>query len=110
MATNNTHHIQCSTRNEDRQTRKWFKRLVRFVYFINIVTGFGVLTYVTLKQRQGAYRCNSVLVEFGDAVWEQANVGGEDRLLIYSHFNGIYEEEGRFNNRPRYVERNKEGL
>ena len=32
----------------------------------------------------------------------------EQRLLIYSHFNGIYQETGTFNGRPRYTEMNKE--
>lgn len=42
--------------------------------------------------------------------WEEARIKSDntERLLIYSHFNGIYEEEGHYNNRPRYVERNKE--
>jgi hypothetical protein len=49
-------------------------------------------------------------VDFGDAAWEEARIKNDntERLLIYSHFNGIYEEEGHYNNRPRYVERNKE--
>jgi hypothetical protein len=64
----------------------------------------------TDRQRKGFYRCNSVYVDFGDAAWEEARIKNDntERLLIYSHFNGIYEEEGHYNNRPRYVERNKE--
>lgn len=56
------------------------------------------MTYTAVRQRQGAYRCNSVSVNFGDDIsWDKARVDGEDnyRLLIHSHFNGIYEEEGR---------------
>jgi hypothetical protein len=39
------------------------------------------------------------MVRFGDEIWEGAHInnGGEkmeDRLLIYSHFNGIYVEDG----------------
>jgi hypothetical protein len=46
------------------------------------------------------YRCTMVMVSFGDVIWEDALVqhaGGflEKKLLIYSHFNGIYEEEGK---------------
>ena len=45
------------------------------------------------------YRCTMVMVSFGDVMWDDALVkhaGGflEKKLLIYSHFNGIYEEEG----------------
>lgn len=41
-----------------------------------------------------------VMVSFGDVMWEDALVqhaGGflEKKLLIYSHFNGLYEEEGK---------------
>jgi hypothetical protein len=133
VATNNKHHIICSTRIEDRRTRRWYKRLIRAIYCVNMIIGMSVLTATSVKQRQGAYRCNSVMVDFGDAAWEQATVAQEDkkRLLIYSHFNGIYEEEGkpfhfstmtavtsrhlamflttgRHDGRPRYVERNKE--
>jgi hypothetical protein len=48
-----------------------------------------------MRQNQGIYRCKVVLVSFGDEVWEDAYVGDvmEKRLVVYSHFNGIYEEQ-----------------
>jgi len=54
----------------------------------------GALSYLTVRQKQGAYRCKSFTVSFGDELWEDAYVGDvlEKRLLVYSHFNGIYEE------------------
>jgi len=56
----------------------------------------------------GRYRCKSFTVVFGDGKeggptapdesWQGAYIStsvlGEQRLLMYSHFNGIYEEEG----------------
>jgi len=67
---------------------------------------------VTILQRKGYYRCKSVSVTFGDAAWEEAfvNVGGvqERRPLQYANFNGIYEEDGTHDGRPKYTERNKE--
>mmetsp|Transcript_20385 Transcript_20385/g.58971 ORF Transcript_20385/g.58971 Transcript_20385/m.58971 type:complete len:591 (-) Transcript_20385:139-1911(-) len=110
IATNNTHIIRCSSSNQGRAVRRWSKRLIRFVYFANILTLLAVLAYLSERQRMGQYRCESVSVNFGGAMWEDAHVLGEDkpRLLIYSHFNGFYVEDGSHDRRPRYVEMNKE--
>lgn len=70
------------------------------MYFLNTCLGIIYLTYLTVKQQQGSYRCTKILVAFGDETWENAyattveNGIPEKRLLIYSHFNGIYEEDG----------------
>ena len=41
-------------------------------------------------------------------MWDDAYVGDQKKLLIFSHFNGIYEEVQSTNSyRPRYIERNK---
>lgn len=110
VATNRSHCIKGS--KESRAFRRWTKRFIRFIYIFNICLGVALLTFATIKQREGAYRCNTVHVDFGDAVWEEAYVttGVEKgkRLLLYSHFNGIYEEEGRHDGKPMYIERNKE--
>lgn len=67
------------------------------------------MVYFTSAQKLlGRYRCTSFTVVFGDGKeggptapdesWQGAYVSksvlGEQRLLMYSHFNGIYEEEG----------------
>lgn len=76
------------------------KRFIRFVYSFNVCLGIIYLTYLTIKQQEGSYRCTKILVAFGDELWEDAYVTLEEdgiperRLLIYSHFNGIYEEDG----------------
>eukprot|EP00984_Skeletonema_dohrnii_P035952 scaffold36362_cov155-Skeletonema_dohrnii-CCMP3373.AAC.6 len=84
---------------------------------------------------RGAYGCRSLLVNLGDGLWENAWVQldkqcsvdadcnnsnqrcyrekkeafcYENRLLIYSHFNGYYNHKGMKGERPRYVEMNKE--
>mmetsp|Transcript_21224 Transcript_21224/g.42271 ORF Transcript_21224/g.42271 Transcript_21224/m.42271 type:complete len:529 (+) Transcript_21224:97-1683(+) len=95
------------------KTRKrGFRHLLKAVYFINLA---GLLTGVVIigeKQNRGYYRCNSVNVNFGDNVWENAVVlngtnGSYQTTLVYSYFNGIYEVEGNHDGYPRFVERNK---
>ena len=77
-----------------------------------MVLGIGALSYMNTTQERGDYRCNSVSIAFGDAIWEDAYVitpnGPEQRLLIYSHFNGVYVENGTHHGRPKYTEQNKE--
>jgi len=91
----------------------WCRRTIRVIYYMNMAAMIAMLLYVNLTQNVGAYRCRSLSVTFGDEVWEGAVVvrdgmDPEDRLLIYSHFNGIYREDGTVNGRPKYVEMNKE--
>lgn len=107
----------------------WMARFIRLVYCINaalMIFGISILMH---NQDCGEYRCMSKSIAFGDEVWEEAwvkmgscNIDSdcgdrqqchqsycyEQRLLIYSHFNGIYEEVDSHDGRPRYVERNKE--
>ncbi|KAL7531293.1 hypothetical protein ACHAXR_003958, partial [Thalassiosira sp. AJA248-18] len=108
QATNNTYYIESS--QEKHAFRRWTKRIIRFVYIFNICFGIGVLSYLTHRQEKGDFRCGSVYVAFGDALWEKAYVIGDPnpRLLIYSHFNGIYVENGIHHGRPKYTEQNKE--
>ena len=81
-----------------KDNRAHIKLLVRIVYFLNICVSVGLLAYVTIAQQAGSFRCNKILVSFGDELWENAyvSVNGvkESRLLIYSHFNGIYRQDG----------------
>lgn len=94
-----------SSKKSAHALRKWTKRFIRLVYFFNVCLGIIFLTYLTIKQQGGSYRCTKILVEFGDEVWENAyvttieNGTPERRLLIYSHFNGIYEENGKASRR-----------
>jgi hypothetical protein len=87
-------------------------RVVRFIYFLNAAFVLGGLGYITQKQKQGHYRCNSINVVFDEEVWERAiialpNGDTDERLLIYSTFNGIYREQGSVEGYPKYVEQNK---
>ena len=89
-----------SAKKDCHALREWAKRLIRFVFFLNAAIGIALLTHLTTKQDEGSYRCTKIVVAFGDDIWDQAFVttAGENRetkLLIYSHFNGIYEEEGK---------------
>jgi len=86
--------------------------LVRFVYFLNatiVLVGLGIIAN---NQDHGEYRCKRVTVLFDEEIWEKAYVrvpdgNFEKRLLIYSYFNGIYQEEDSYDGYPRYVEQNK---
>ena len=98
VATNDLPTIK--TGSESHKLRRWTKRFIRVVYILNICIGIGGLTYLTVTQKQGKYRCQSVTVSFGDDTFEEAYVTNEDgvlekRLLIFSHFNGVYVENGK---------------
>lgn len=72
--------------------------LVRFVYFLNAAILLVGLGYITGTQKNGRYRCGTINVLFDEEIWEHAHVklpdgSTENRLLIYSYFNGIYEGE-----------------
>ena len=79
----------------------WTKRLVRFVYALNMCGFVIALIFFAHQQNKGAYRCNSFSVTFGDEMFENAwvkldNGTWAERLLIYSHFNGIYKENRKY--------------
>jgi hypothetical protein len=69
------------------------------------------LGYISKTQYDGKFRARSIRIIFDEEIWEKANVfiGGDifQRLLIYSYFNGVYEEDGLYGGYPRYVERSK---
>ena len=72
--------------------------IVRFIYFLNAAIILVGLGYITHAQKSGHYRARSVSVLFEEVIWEDANVllddgSIEQRLLIYSYFNGIYRGE-----------------
>jgi hypothetical protein len=70
------------------------------MYFLNGIVLLAGLTYISVKQGHGGYRCKTITVSFNEEVWEGATVINKDgsieeRLLIYPYFNGVYKEEGR---------------
>ena len=88
-----------------------YNHFVRFIYFLNaaiILVGMG---YITEAQKSGKYRARLINVIFDEVIWENAYVQlgdrMEQRLLVYSYFNGIYKETGSYGGYPRYVEQNK---
>jgi len=100
--------------NRTYKSGRILRLIIRTIYYVEMALMLGFLTFVVVNQNRGQYRCNSILVRFGDEAWEGAwvhhgeGVEPEDRLLIYSHFNGIYVETGTKERRPRYIEHNKE--
>jgi len=70
-----------------------------FVYIFNAVLLMALLVYIVVMQAHGHYRCNTISVVFDEEIWENVYVklnNGiiEERLLIYSYFNGVY--KGKF--------------
>ena len=70
--------------------------LVRFVYFFNATALLIWMLFIAVSQDNGHYRCNTISVLFDEEIWENAYVKlgngiiDKERLLIYSHFNGVY--------------------
>lgn len=85
--------------------------IVKAVYFLNAIFMLGGLGYMSKTQHDGKFRARSIRIIFDEEIWEKANVfiSGDifQRLLIYSYFNGVYEEDGLYGGYPRYVERSK---
>ena len=102
----------------------WMTRFIRLVYCCNAALMLFGISILMVNQDFGEYRCKSKFIAYGDEVWEKAwvklgtcNVDSdcgerqlcrdsycyEQRLLVYSHFNGIYEESKRdtHDGRPR---------
>ena len=84
---------------------------VRFIYFLNAAIILVGLGYITEAQKSGKYRARLINVIFDEVIWENAYVQlgdrTEQRLLVYSYFNGVYKEDGTWGGYPRYVEQNK---
>lgn len=128
VASNKEHSFDPPGRHTHRFTL-WMTRFIRFVYCVNAALMIFGISVLMFNQDAGNYRCKSKSIAFGDEVWEKAWIKRgpcnddsdcgdqelcresycyEQRLLVYSHFNGIYEESNIHDGRPRYVERNKE--
>lgn len=130
-ASNQDFVLHCSP--DARKLRRRFNRFIKLMFFSSMIVLTVGLSYIVHQQTQGAYGCRSLIASFGDGEWEDAwvmmnekcsvdsdcnNVNQkcysgdghcyEKRLLIYSHFNGYYNHDGNVNERPRYVEMNKE--
>ncbi len=137
VAANQKNVIQCSSSLGARRIRRCSKRFIRAMYFSIAIAMLCGLSVITFKQSKGTYGCRSLMIDLRDGVWENAWVeldktcfvdadcnntnhqcysGDEDedgrcyekRLLIYSHFNGYYNQDGLLGGRPRYKEMNKE--
>ncbi|KAL7518261.1 hypothetical protein ACHAWX_003107 [Stephanocyclus meneghinianus] len=99
-----------------RKKKIHFRWILKAAYFINLgclLTGTIILGK---NQRDGKYRCKSVLVMFGDQVWENAYVTNSTdpsqsprvETLVYSYFNGVYKITGTDSHGyPIYTEMNK---
>jgi hypothetical protein len=66
---------------------------------------WGAVSYYTSTQQDGHYRCQSITILFGDGKEGGPTapdefyggalfVNGKKKLLMYSHFNGVYVEDG----------------
>jgi len=105
---------------------------LKAVYFLNLGFYLGVMATVSIFQIRGTLYCDSITVDFGNGLWEEALVKMpseqfekwvwlyphfndtvtpdqyEKWTLVYSYFNGVYERENRTHaGRPVYREMRK---
>ncbi|KAL7537688.1 hypothetical protein ACHAXR_008009, partial [Thalassiosira sp. AJA248-18] len=104
----------CRTEFERRpyKFRKKMTLLTKFVFVFNLLFLLAGVTTIAVWQQQGLYHCKSITVTFGDDIWEHAWVKGpsgreKNMVLVYSFFNGVYEQVGIHANRPLYREMKK---
>eukprot|EP00804_Cyclotella_cryptica_P027652 CCRYP_010272-RA/>CCRYP_010272-RA protein AED:0.09 eAED:0.09 QI:844/1/1/1/0.75/0.77/9/300/469 len=90
---------------------KGFSIFLKTLYFFNLLVFLGLLSAVTVKQKEGYFNCDSITVAFGNDIWEEAVVktqnGYNETMLVYSFFNGVYKQRGTQDGRPVYMEQNK---
>jgi len=136
VAANRENVLKCSSSHTARRIRRWSQRFIRAFYFSCAIAMLAGLSYITYQQTKGTHGCRSLKMKFGDGVWENAWVEldkqcsvdadcnntnqkcyisedgdglcYENRLLIYSHFNGNYNQYDTVGQRPRYYETNKD--
>ena len=94
-ATQSKVRIICRKDHEQKKFKLWVNRFIRMIYFVNMGLLLIGLTMLMIKQDSGDYRCRSFSVQFGDDTWDDAWIELENgkivkRLLVYSHFNGVY--------------------
>jgi hypothetical protein len=98
-----------------RRKKMGFRWILKAAYFFNLAGLILGTIIVGSRQAQLHYSCKSVTITFGDQVWENAYVTNrtnsshvEERTLIYSYFNGVYEITDRDRlGYPIYEEMNK---
>lgn len=92
--------------------RKKITIFSKFLYVFNLILFLAGMITITTLQKSGYLLCNSIMVEFGDDVWQRAWVQQssgqyETSVLIYSYFNGVYKQDGVYAGRPVYTEMRK---
>jgi len=84
---------------------------LKAIYFFNLCVMLGYMGFVSIRQNNGYYHCSDITVDFGTTVWERELVTtsgqDEERTLVYSNFNGDYEQSGFHGGRPVYIEKTK---
>jgi hypothetical protein len=87
---------------------------LKSVYFANIAVFIVLLTAKTIGQQRGYFQCHKIVVDLGDGVWEDPvmvrfppSMEGTNFTLVFSYFNGVYEQDGTYRGRPVYKERRK---
>lgn len=70
--------------------------IARTLYYLNGLILLSGLTYLSVNQSRGYYRCRRIDVSFAEQSWEKAKIinNEETRLLIYPYFNGAYHQDG----------------
>lgn len=85
--------------------------VLKTAYFFNLLVFFTLLSALSVRQKQGCFNCKSITVTFGNDIWEEAVVTTmkdyNETMLVYSFFNGVYQQQGTQDGRPVYIEQNK---
>jgi len=118
-----------STSVQEATTRRYFRTEFRrsqpgrsrkryffiIVYVVNLCALLSGMVFVSVNQGNGEYQCKSITAKFREDIWREATVKVsedeeeyEERVLMYSYFNGIYVQNGTMHDgRPVYFERRK---
>jgi len=94
------------------QRNKKCSIFLKCVYVLNFVVFLSGMMFVSIRQKNGYYQCPTLDVDLGDGVWEDPIVFVDGRVytnyfLVFAYFNGVYKQEGTYNERPLYREQRK---
>lgn len=54
--------------------RKKMTIFVKFLYIFNVILFLGGISVIAVLQRTGYFQCESVMITFGDEIWEHGEV------------------------------------
>ncbi|KAL7517087.1 hypothetical protein ACHAWX_002040 [Stephanocyclus meneghinianus] len=93
-------------------SRKKMSVFLKSLYVLNLSGMLSGMFWVSYQQMSGSLHCNSVFVTFAEDIWQDAIVKTpsgeiENKVLIYSYFNGVYRRNSTHDGLPIYTEQSK---